>query len=79
MLRKDSIHIFLDSRYYAKIKKIDKQFILDKTDKQEVHYHKLKGPIVDAMLLNCETSKTIELEENLTLKYFREINDKSDL
>ena len=79
MLRKDSVHIFLDGRYYAKTKKIDKLSIVDKTNKQEVVYHKLKWPIVDAMLLNCETSKTIELEENLTLKYFREINDKSDL
>lgn len=79
MLRKDSVHIFLDNRYFAKTKNLDKQSIIDKTDKQEVHYHKLNWPLIDDMLLNCETSKNIELEENLTLKYFREINDKSDL
>jgi Xaa-Pro aminopeptidase len=31
------------------------------------------------MLITCKSSKNIELEENLTLKYFHEINDKSDL
>jgi Xaa-Pro aminopeptidase len=37
------------------------------------------GPLIDLMLLTCKSSKNIELEENLTLKYFHEINDKSDL
>lgn len=78
-IRSDSIHIFLDNRYYAKTKKINKDHILETTWKKDIQFHKVSGPLVDIMLLTCKSSKTIELEENLTLKYFHEINDKSDL
>ena len=78
-IRKESIHVFLDSRYYAKTKKINKDLITEKIGKIDIHFHKVSGPLIDIMLLTCKGSKNIELEENLTLKYFHEINDKSDL
>ncbi|MCP4523074.1 MAG: M24 family metallopeptidase [Candidatus Gracilibacteria bacterium] len=78
-IRKESIHIFLDSRYYAKTKKINKDLITEKTKISDIYFHKVSGPLVDIMLLTCKSSKNIELEENLTLKYFHEINNKSDL
>jgi hypothetical protein len=71
--------VFLDNRYYAKTKKINIDHIKETTGKSEVIFHKVAGPLVDIMLLTCKSSKNIELEENLTLKYFHEINDKSDL
>lgn len=78
-IRKDSLHVFLDTRYYAKTKKINKNHITDITWKNDIHFHKVTGPLVDIMLITCKSSKNIELEENLTLKYFHEINNKSDL
>jgi len=78
-IRSDSIHIFLDNRYYAKTKKINKDHITETTGKKDIQYHKVTWPLIDLMLITCKSSKNIELEENLTLKYFHEINDKSDL
>lgn len=78
-IRKEEVHVFLDNRYYAKTKKINIDHIKETTGKSEVIFHKVAGPLVDIMLLTCKSSKNIELEENLTLKYFHEINDKSDL
>ena len=78
-IRSSSIHIFLDNRYYAKTKKINKDHITETTWKKDIQFHKVTGPMIDLMLITCESSKNIELEENLTLKYFHEINDKSDL
>lgn len=78
-IRKDSIHIFLDSRYYAKTKKINKDYIVQRTGLSDIHFHKVTGPLIDIMLITCKSAKHISLEENLTLKYFHEINNKSDL
>ena len=46
-IRSDSIHIFLDNRYYAKTKKINKQHIAETTWKKDIQYHKVTGPLID--------------------------------
>lgn len=79
ILRKDSVEIFLDSRYFAKTKTIDKKYISEKTGKSEIKFHNISWPLVDAMLLSCEDATSIKVEENLTLKYYNDIDSKSDL
>lgn len=79
LLRKNSVEIFLDSRYFEKTKNINTKYILWKTEKSEIKFHKISWPIVDAMLLACADTSTIKVEENLTLKYYNDIDSKSDL
>lgn len=79
LITKNTVEIFLDSRYFARTKKINKKDVLEKTGKTEVKYHELKWPLVDALLITSESSSTIKVEESLTLKYYNEIDEKSDL
>lgn len=79
LLQNDKVHIFLDKRYFAKTKRLNKKELSNKAWKKEVEYHELNWPLVDAMLLSIPDSKSIQLEQNLTLKYYHDIDDKSDL
>lgn len=78
-IRKNGIHIFLDKRYFEKTKKINQKRICEKTNAEKVYFHEITWPLIDAMLISCSDSKAIEVEESLTLKYFKEIKNKSDM
>lgn len=79
LLRKNRVEIFLDSRYFAKTNKLNEKYICEKTWKSEIKFHQISGPLVDAMLLASADTSAIKIEENLTLKYYNDINSKSDL
>lgn len=78
-LRKNGIHIFLDKRYFEKTKKLNEKRICEKTNMEKVYFHEISWPLIDAMLISCSDSKAIEVEDSLTLKYFKEIKNKSDM
>ena len=79
LIKKNSVTLFFDDRYFEWIKKLNKKKILEKTGKNHIEFKNVKWNLIDDILYECSTSNTLKLEERLTLKYFNEINSKSDL
>lgn len=78
VIRKNSINIFLDSRYHAKTASINHNELVKKSWKPNISFSLLKWNLIDALILECEESKSIRVEDNITLKYRKEIKQKSD-
>jgi Xaa-Pro aminopeptidase/Xaa-Pro dipeptidase len=79
LIKKNSVTIFLDNRYFNISKAIDKNKIIEKTNKSYVHFKKIEWNLVENILIECNLSSSLKLEERLTLKYFTQINEKSNL
>ncbi len=79
LIKTHSITIFLDNRYFDLTKKLNKKKILSTANKEHLYFKNIKWALIDEMLMECSSSKTLKLEERLTLKYYDEINKKSNL
>ena len=77
ILKKHSIDIILDSRYFDKKDSIDLENIKNKSWKEKILFIKSSWKLTDSIIHNTHDSKTRKVEENITLKYFTELQKKS--
>ncbi len=79
LIKKHSVYIFLDDRYFNFSNTIDKKLIKEKIKKENIFFKRVEWNLIDNILIECNDSSLLKLEENLNLKYFTEINEKSNL
>lgn len=79
LIKKTSIYIYLDNRYFNYSKQLNKKEILEKVEKENIYFKRFEWKLINDILAECSNSNFLKLEETLNLKYFNEINDKSNL
>jgi Xaa-Pro aminopeptidase len=76
IIDKKEVKIILDARYFENTKNIDEQKVKEKIGRKlKITYIKFKGKLIDEIIKQTQNSK-IELEDNITLKYFETIKKK---
>lgn len=79
LIKKTSVYIYLDNRYFDFTKNLNKKEILKKINKSNIYFKKIESKLIDDILIESSNSNSLKLEESLTLKYFTQINEKSSL
>lgn len=78
IIKKESINIYLDSRYFSRTETIDTHKIQEQSGKKEVFFYQTRGDLVDNLIYWCHESTTKKLENNINLKYYEAFKEKSD-
>ncbi len=77
IIKKHCINIILDSRYFNKKECVDIESIKHKTWKEKVVFTKSEWKLIDCILDQSHDSKTKKVEDNITLKYFGQLEKGS--